>query len=127
MNYHERIVRDQRIVGGEPVFKGTRVTLRTVLASLAEGAATAEILADFPTQGRMRDYCWCVSHSLVGMPWLHAYRTCSPCLGADTTAQPGRDALVARIAMLFATEPIEEWRGCLVAATDHKMRVKHPG
>jgi uncharacterized protein (DUF433 family) len=48
MNYHERIVRDQRIVGGEPVLKGTRVTLRTVLASLAEGATTAEILADFP-------------------------------------------------------------------------------
>ena len=49
MNYHERIVRDQRVVGGEPVFKGTRVTLRTVLASLAEGATTPEILADFPS------------------------------------------------------------------------------
>jgi len=49
MDYRERIVRDVRVVGGEPVFKGTRVTLRTVLASLAEGATTAEILADFPT------------------------------------------------------------------------------
>ena len=49
MNYHDRIVRDPHIVGGEPVIKGTRVTLRTVLASLAEGATTAEILADFPT------------------------------------------------------------------------------
>jgi uncharacterized protein (DUF433 family) len=49
MNYSDRIVRDLHIVGGEPVFKGTRVTLRTVLASLAEGATTAEILADFPT------------------------------------------------------------------------------
>lgn len=49
MNYRERIVRDPKIVGGEPVLKGTRVTLRTVLASLAEGATTAEILADFPT------------------------------------------------------------------------------
>jgi uncharacterized protein (DUF433 family) len=49
MNYRERIVRDPRIVGGEPVLKGTRVTLRTVLASLAEGATTADILADFPT------------------------------------------------------------------------------
>jgi uncharacterized protein (DUF433 family) len=49
MNYRERIVRDPRVVGGEPVLKGTRVTLRTVLASLAEGATTAEILADFPT------------------------------------------------------------------------------
>ncbi len=29
--------------------KGTRVTLRTILASLAEGATIGEILADFPT------------------------------------------------------------------------------
>ena len=49
MNYRERIVRNAGVVGGEPVFKGTRVTLRTVLASLAEGATTAEILSDFPT------------------------------------------------------------------------------
>lgn len=49
MNYHDRIIRDPKIVAGEPVFKGTRVTLKTVLASLAEGATTAEILADFPT------------------------------------------------------------------------------
>jgi uncharacterized protein (DUF433 family) len=49
MDYRERITRDPGIVGGQPVFKGTRVTLRTVLASLAEGATTAEILADFPT------------------------------------------------------------------------------
>ena len=32
----ERIVRDPKICGGQPVFKGTRVTLRTVLASLAK-------------------------------------------------------------------------------------------
>ena len=49
MNYREHIQRDPDVVGGEPVLKGTRVTLRTVLASLAEGATTAEILADFPT------------------------------------------------------------------------------
>ena len=49
MNYQDRIVRDPQIVGGEPVLKGTRVTLKTVLACLAEGATTAEILADFPT------------------------------------------------------------------------------
>ena len=49
MKYQERIVRDLHIVGGEPVLKGTRVTLKTVLASLAEGATIAEILADFPT------------------------------------------------------------------------------
>jgi uncharacterized protein (DUF433 family) len=49
MNYRERIERNPRVVGGEAVLKGTRVTLRTVLASLAEGATTAEFLADFPT------------------------------------------------------------------------------
>ncbi len=43
------IVRDPTICGGKPVIKGTRVTLRTVLASLAEGASDHEILADFPT------------------------------------------------------------------------------
>jgi len=44
-----RIVRDPNICGGETVFKGTRVTLRTVLASLAAGDSIEEILADFPT------------------------------------------------------------------------------
>jgi uncharacterized protein (DUF433 family) len=48
-NVEERIVRDPAICGGEPVFKGTRVTLRTVLASLAAGDTMEEILADFPS------------------------------------------------------------------------------
>lgn len=45
----QRIVRNPEICGGEPVFRGTRVTLRTVLSSLSEGASTEEILEDFPT------------------------------------------------------------------------------
>jgi uncharacterized protein (DUF433 family) len=49
MDYHQYIVRDPRICGGEPVIRGTRVTIRTILASLAEGACTEEILEDFPT------------------------------------------------------------------------------
>ena len=44
-----QIVRDPQINGGEPTLRGTRVTVRTVLASLAEGAWIDEILADFPT------------------------------------------------------------------------------
>ena len=44
-----RIIRDPGICGGEPVFNGTRVTLRTVLASLAGGDAIEEILAGFPS------------------------------------------------------------------------------
>jgi uncharacterized protein (DUF433 family) len=49
MDYHNYIVRDPKICGGEPVIKGTRVTLRTILASLAEGASIDDLLADFPT------------------------------------------------------------------------------
>ena len=49
MDYRRYIVRDGKVCGGEPVFQGTRVTLRTVLASLAEGATVAEILGDFPS------------------------------------------------------------------------------
>jgi uncharacterized protein (DUF433 family) len=52
LDCHARIARDPRIAGGEATIKGTRVTLRTVLASLAEGATTEEILEDFPTLSR---------------------------------------------------------------------------
>jgi len=47
--YGDRMVRDPQICGGEPVFKGTRVTLRTVLASLAQGDSIEDILAEFPS------------------------------------------------------------------------------
>lgn len=49
MNYALHITRDPKICGGEPVIRGTRVPLRTILASLAEGARNEEILKDFPT------------------------------------------------------------------------------
>jgi uncharacterized protein (DUF433 family) len=49
MDYHQYIVRDPRICGGGPIIKGTRVTVRTILASLAEGDAVQELLNDFPT------------------------------------------------------------------------------
>lgn len=48
MDYQSHILRDPNICGGEPVIRGTRVTLRTLLASLAEGSDEAEILRNFP-------------------------------------------------------------------------------
>lgn len=45
----ERIVRDPKICGGQPVFKGTRVLLRTILASLAAGDSPELLLRSFPT------------------------------------------------------------------------------
>ena len=49
MNYRQYIVRNLAICAGEPVVKGTRVTVRSVLASLAEGMTITEIVKDFPT------------------------------------------------------------------------------
>ena len=49
MNYLSHFDTKQDICGGETVIRGTRVTLRTLLASLAEGATIDEILADFPS------------------------------------------------------------------------------
>lgn len=49
VDYTRFIVRDPGVCGGLPVIKGTRVTLRTVLATLAEGASVQEILTEFPT------------------------------------------------------------------------------
>lgn len=49
MNYRPYITRNPAICGGEPVITGTRVTVRTVLASLAEGMSMEEILQDFPS------------------------------------------------------------------------------
>mgnify|MGYP006285011219 CR=1 FL=1 len=49
MDYTNYIIRDSKICGGQAVIKGTRIPLRTVLASLAKGAGIPEILEDFPT------------------------------------------------------------------------------
>ncbi|MBW0000920.1 MAG: DUF433 domain-containing protein [Verrucomicrobia bacterium] len=49
MNFAEYFERDPAICGGEPVLKGTCVTLRTVLASLAEGSSFEQILEDYPS------------------------------------------------------------------------------
>lgn len=48
MNYHDHIIRDPQICGGEPVIRGTRVLLRTLLASLAVGCSEEDLLRNFP-------------------------------------------------------------------------------
>lgn len=49
MEFRDRIIRDPGVCGGEAVVAGTRITIRTILASLAEGDSVADILADFPS------------------------------------------------------------------------------
>lgn len=40
--------------------------------------------------------------------------------------RPGRNALLDRVTGLFRTEQIENWAGCLVVATDQKVRIRRP-
>ena len=49
MDYSKYITRDRSVCGGQFVIAGTRVPLRTVLASLAKGDTIEAILADYPT------------------------------------------------------------------------------
>jgi predicted nuclease of predicted toxin-antitoxin system len=41
-------------------------------------------------------------------------------------ARPGRNALFERVSQVFETENVEDWAGCLVVATDRKVRVRRP-
>lgn len=48
-DYTGYLERRQDVCGGALVVRGTRVPVRTLLASLAEGATETEIRTDFPT------------------------------------------------------------------------------
>jgi len=48
----EVIVKDPDILGGTPVFRGTRVPLQALLDYLEGGQTLAEFLDDFPTVTR---------------------------------------------------------------------------
>jgi uncharacterized protein (DUF433 family) len=43
---------DKDILGGTPVFTGTRVPIESLFRHIAEGAALNEFLEDFPTVSR---------------------------------------------------------------------------
>jgi uncharacterized protein (DUF433 family) len=49
MTFQDRIIRDPGICAGQPVVRGTRVLVRTILGYLAHGETAATILADFPS------------------------------------------------------------------------------
>jgi uncharacterized protein (DUF433 family) len=48
----ELVVRDPDILGGTPVFRGTRVPLQALIDYLEGGQTIAEFLDDFPTVTR---------------------------------------------------------------------------
>jgi uncharacterized protein (DUF433 family) len=49
LDYHERIIRDPAICGGQPVIRGTRVLVRVILGYLAHGEPVDVILRAFPS------------------------------------------------------------------------------
>jgi uncharacterized protein (DUF433 family) len=48
-DYREHIVRDPAICGGQPIIRGTRVLVRTILGYLANGETSEAVRRDFPT------------------------------------------------------------------------------
>jgi uncharacterized protein (DUF433 family) len=59
------VVRDDAILGGEPVFKGTRIPVRLVASMLADGIAEDEILSGYPKLERPQ--------LLLARLWVAAY------------------------------------------------------
>lgn len=49
MELKDLIIIDQEILGGQPVFKGTRVPVETLFDHLEAGVSLEEFLDDFPT------------------------------------------------------------------------------
>ncbi len=39
---------------------------------------------------------------------------------------PGRIALFERVKSIFKTEDVEQWKGCFVVVTEHKIRIRYP-
>jgi uncharacterized protein (DUF433 family) len=52
MNIHEIISVDKDVLGGQTVFKGTRVPVETLFDHLESGISLDEFLDDFPTIDR---------------------------------------------------------------------------
>ena len=52
MNNAKLIQRSKRILGGTPVFQGTRVPVQTMIDYLGEGKSLNDFLVDFPTVKR---------------------------------------------------------------------------
>ncbi len=49
MTYQDHIVSDPATCGGQPVIRGTRVLVRTILGYLAHGEPIDAILRDYPS------------------------------------------------------------------------------
>jgi uncharacterized protein (DUF433 family) len=63
--------RAKAVMGGEPVFKGTRIPVRLIASMLAEGVDEAEVLEGYPKLDRRRlalSRIWTAAHPRRGRP-----------------------------------------------------------
>jgi uncharacterized protein (DUF433 family) len=75
------VMQDEAILGGEPVFKGTRIPVRLIASMLAEGVAEDEILSGYPKLEREQlalAPLWVAAHPRRGRPKLLKERGYSP-------------------------------------------------
>jgi uncharacterized protein (DUF433 family) len=71
------VTRSNAVMGGEPVFKGTRIPVRLVAAMLDEGASGAEILDGYPKlvpRHLELARIWAAAHPRRGRPKTLAHR-----------------------------------------------------
>jgi len=95
------------------VLKGTRVTVRTVLASLAEGASVEEILADFPT----------LTEPAVRAVISFAAASAEEDMPVTAAPTPACGSSSTRIC---ANPCSRHWPRCFVLVTDRKIRLHRP-
>ena len=58
----ERIIIDPEICNGQPIVRGTRITVKTVVGFLAAGDSIEEVLIEFPSLTR-EDVVACLQYA----------------------------------------------------------------
>jgi uncharacterized protein (DUF433 family) len=75
------VVQDDAILGGEPVFKGTRIPVRLIASMLADGVGEDEILSGYPKLDSgllLLARLWVAAHPRRGRPKLLKERGYKP-------------------------------------------------
>jgi uncharacterized protein (DUF433 family) len=70
--YSERIVRDPKICGGQPIIKGTRIRIKVILDNLAQGMNIEEITGSYPSL-RAADVQAVISFAAASVSEEHCY------------------------------------------------------
>jgi len=87
------VERKKSVMGGEPVFKGTRVPVRMVAAMLADGASEDEIAEGYPALDRRRialSRIWAAAHPRRGRPRSLKDRGLTPKSSHSVALKAGR-------------------------------------